>query len=67
MNQKGNNLAADDACPYCDDNADVCKASVTSLRLGALLRSNRCNSEAYDNWSLFLARCLRSVRYRYAS
>ena len=57
-----------DVCPYCDDNADVCKASVTSLKLGALLRLNRCNSETYDNCSLFLAKCLRSGwQYRYAS
>ena len=56
-----------DACPYCDDKADVCKASVKSLKLGALLRLNRCNSETYDNCSLFLAKCLRSTRqYRYA-
>ncbi len=54
-----------DACPYCDDKADVCKASVTSLKLGALLRLNRCSGEAYDNCSLFLAKCLRSSRYSY--
>jgi hypothetical protein len=57
-----------DVCPYCDDTADVCKASVTSLKLGALLRLNRCKSENYDNCSLFLAKCLRSGwQYRYAS
>ena len=57
-----------DACPYCDYNADECKASLVSLKIGALVRLNRCNSEAYDNCSLFLAKCLRSTRqYRYAS
>jgi hypothetical protein len=49
-----------DACPYCDSRADVCKASVTSLKLGALVRLNRCNSEDYDSCALFLAKCLRS-------
>jgi len=39
---------AEEVCPYCDDKADECKASVTSLKLGALLRLNRCNSETYD-------------------
>ena len=69
MNQIAKNIAEDtDACPYCDDNADECKASVTSLKLGALLRFNRCKSETYDNCSLYLAKCLRSGwQFRYAS
>ena len=55
------------ACPYCDAKTDVCKASVTSLKIGALVRLNRCNSENYENCSLFLAKCLRSGwQYRYA-
>jgi len=49
-----------DTCPYCDAKADVCKASVTSLKIGALVRFKRCNSESYDNCALFLAKCLRS-------
>lgn len=48
-----------DACPYCDTKADVCAASVTSLKLGTLVRLNRCNSENYDNCALFLSKCLR--------
>ena len=57
-----------DVCPYCDDKADVCKASLVSLKIGASVRLNRCNSETYDNCSLFLAKCLRSTRQsRYAS
>ena len=55
-----------DACPFCDAEADICKASVTSLKIGALVRVNRCNSENYDNCALFLAKCLRSRQYRYA-
>ncbi len=62
------NPIADDVCPYCDDNADECKASITSLKLGALLRSKQCKSDDYDNCSLFLAKCLRSGwQFRYAS
>jgi hypothetical protein len=69
MNQIAKSIDEDkEACPYCDDKADVCKASLVSLKIGALVRLNRCNSETYDNCSLFLAKCLRSTRqYRYAS
>lgn len=52
-------------CPYCDDKADVCKASLASLQIGALVRLNHCTSESYDNCVLFLAKCLRSTRYSY--
>lgn len=58
----------EDTCPYCDDTEDECRASVMSLKIGALLRLNRCNTEDYDTCSLFLAKCLRSVqRHSYAS
>ena len=69
MNQIAKTISEDtDVCPYCDDNADECKASVTSLKLGALIRVNRCKSETYDNCSLYLAKCLRSGwQFRYAS
>jgi len=60
MNQIAKDVAEDKGvCPYCDDNADECKASVTSLKLGASLRLNRCNSKNYDNCSLYWAKCLR--------
>jgi len=55
------------ACPYCDDKADVCKASFASLKIGALVRLKQCKNESYDNCVLFLAKCLRSGwQYRYA-
>jgi hypothetical protein len=55
-----------DECPYCDAETDVCEASVTSLKIGALVRLNRCNSENYDSCSLFLAKCLRrTCQYNY--
>jgi hypothetical protein len=69
MNQVEKNITEDkEVCPYCDDNADECKASVATLKLGVLLRLHRCNSESYDSCSLFLATWLRSGgQYRYAS
>ncbi len=51
-----------EACPYCDAKTDICEASVTSIKIGALVRSNRCDSENYDSCSLFLAKCLRRTR-----
>ena len=68
MSPIANNLAEDEVCPYCDDSADECKASMTSLNIGASLRLKQCKSEAHDNCSLFLAKCLRSGwQFRYAS
>ncbi len=68
MNKNTKDHANDDACPYCDNTADECKASVTSLKIGTLLRLNRCNTENHDDCSLFLAKCLRSGwQYRRAS
>ncbi len=68
MNKKTKDHANDDVCPYCDNASDECKASVTSLKIGTLLRLNRCNTENHDDCSLFLAKCLRSGwQYRRAS
>ena len=46
-------------CPYCDTNADICAASLTSIKLEKLLRLNRCSGESYNNCALFLAKSLR--------
>jgi hypothetical protein len=46
-------------CPYCDTDANVCAASLTSIRLEKSVRSNRCNSDSYDSCALFLAKSLR--------
>ncbi len=60
MNAKTTEAKEDsDVCPYCDAKTDVCGASVRSLKIGALVRLNRCNSGTYDNCALFLAKCLR--------
>jgi hypothetical protein len=47
-------------CPYCDTDADVCAASLTSMKLEKAVRLNRCSNEDYDNCALFLAKSLRS-------
>jgi hypothetical protein len=46
-------------CPYCDGDAGICAASLTSIKLEKSVRSNRCNSESYDNCVIFLAKSLR--------
>ncbi len=46
-------------CPYCENDADICPASLTSIRLEKSVRLTRCSSENYDNCSLFLAKGLR--------
>jgi DNA-directed RNA polymerase subunit RPC12/RpoP len=46
-------------CPYCNTNADICGASLTSIKLEKLVRLNRCSSESYSNCALFLAKSLR--------
>ncbi len=46
-------------CPYCNIEVDVCSASLTSLRLGILMRLNYCGSENHDNCAIFLAKNLR--------
>ena len=66
MNATAKESNNQDACPYCDDRTDVCTASLASLKIGALVRLNRCSREGYDNCVLFLAKCLRSTgRYSY--
>ena len=52
-------MDAETLCPHCDIEADVCKASITSLSLGKLLRTGYCESGNYDNCVLFLAKLLR--------
>ena len=46
-------------CPYCNTNADICDASLTSIKLEKLVRLNRCTSESFSNCALFLAKSLR--------
>jgi hypothetical protein len=46
-------------CPYCNNDAGVCMASLTSIKLKKLVRLNRCNNDNYDSCALFLAKRLR--------
>jgi hypothetical protein len=46
-------------CPYCNNDDDVCMASLTSIRLKKLVRLNRCSNDNYDSCALFLAKRLR--------
>jgi hypothetical protein len=50
---------SEDFCPHCSIEADVCKASISALSLGKLVRSSYCESENYDNCAIFLAKSLR--------
>ncbi len=47
------------SCPYCNIEANICVASLTSLKLGVLMRLNYCSSDNYDNCAIFLAKSLR--------
>lgn len=51
-------------CPYCNVKADVCGASLTSLRLGIWTRLKYCSSNNYDDCVLFLSKSLRSGNNR---
>ena len=44
-------------CPYCDSEADICEASVASLKIGAIARLKRCNSENYETCVLYMSKC----------
>ncbi|MBI4688418.1 MAG: hypothetical protein HY756_11715 [Nitrospirae bacterium] len=46
-------------CPYCGIDADICKASVSSMRLGPKTKILYCSSRVYDNCPIFLAKLLR--------
>jgi len=45
-------------CPYCDAKGGVCKASVTSLKIGALVRLMHCNRENYNTCAFYLNTCV---------
>ena len=47
------------SCPYCNIEADICSASLSSLRLGILTRLNYCGGDNYDNCAICLAKNLR--------
>ncbi|MBF0505422.1 MAG: hypothetical protein HQL09_01180 [Nitrospirae bacterium] len=46
-------------CPYCNNEAGICAASLSRLVIDANRRTGHCDSENYDNCPIFLARTLR--------
>lgn len=46
-------------CPYGDIIADVCRASISSIKLGLIAGMKYCTSEDYDGCPIFLAKILR--------
>jgi hypothetical protein len=47
------------SCPYSDMIADVCRASISAMKLGLTMSLNYCASEDYDGCPIFLAKILR--------
>lgn len=52
--------AADASCPYSDMIAEICSASISSMKLGLKASLNYCSSEGYDGCPIFLANILRN-------
>jgi len=46
-------------CPYHDLSMNVCRASLSSIRIDSNRRNGYCSSDNYDNCALFLAKTLR--------
>jgi hypothetical protein len=47
------------SCPYGDIIADVCRASISSMKLGLVASLKYCTSENYDGCPIFLAKIIR--------
>ncbi len=53
------NEVAEASCPYGDIIADVCRASISSMKLGLIAGLKYCTSEDYDGCPIFLAKIIR--------
>ncbi|MBI4847467.1 MAG: hypothetical protein HY808_02665 [Nitrospirae bacterium] len=53
------NEATAASCPYGDVIADVCRASISSMKLGVMAGLKYCSSEDYDGCPIFLAKIIR--------
>ena len=53
------NEVAKSSCPYGDMIADVCRASLSSMKLRLTAALSHCASEDYDGCPIFLAKILR--------
>ncbi len=47
------------SCPYSDIIANVCRASISSMKLGLIASLKYCTSEDYDGCPIFLAKIIR--------
>jgi len=47
------------SCPYGDIIANVCRASISSMKLGLIASLKYCTSEDYDGCPIFLAKIIR--------
>ncbi|HBH61239.1 MAG TPA: hypothetical protein DDX85_05765 [Nitrospiraceae bacterium] len=47
------------SCPYGDIISDVCRASISSMKLGLIAGLKYCASEDYDGCPIFLAKIIR--------
>ena len=54
------NEAAEVSCPYSDIIADICRASISAMKLGLKASLGYCSGEDYDGCPIFLAKILRS-------
>jgi len=48
-----------DLCPYHDRSANVCRASLSSIRIDGNRCAGYCSCDNFDNCALFLAKTLR--------
>jgi hypothetical protein len=46
-------------CPYCDEKAWLCRASISLMRLERMIGKGRCAAESYEECALFLSKILR--------
>jgi hypothetical protein len=58
------NEVTEASCPYGDLIADVCRASISSMKLGLIGCLKYCTSEDYDGCPIFLAKILRNGKLK---
>ena len=58
------NEAAEVSCPYSDMIADICRASISAMKLGLKASLGYCSGEDYDGCPIFLAKTLRNGKLK---
>lgn len=46
-------------CPYCNIEAEICMAALSTMSLGPITRLTYCDNENYDYCPVLLAKILR--------